>query len=481
MNHEIYLRAYAVQVGKAIKESFPKKKEPKWPNYALVFDCETRITSDQGLTFGFWRFCELRGNKYVCTEEGIVHSDHGFSAQDFNMLRNYARATGPDTATEGCNRLRLYSRSKFIKEVLGIAIQANALIVCFNSGYDLSRLALDWQTAANGGWSLILSQWRNPKTGKVQANKFFPRIVIKALNSKTAIIHSTRAPMSEPGKKNKKVKLWPVARFLDVRTLLWALRNRSYSLGTACEEFETQHQKIDHRTTGKVSIQEIEYARNDVPCTVDLLNAAKQEFDLHPISPRPDKMFSPASVAKSYLEELRIIHPREKVSNAEREYGIFMQSYYGGRAECRIRNREVPVCPVDFMSQYPTVNELLGNWRVLTADKVTFPDATEEVRQLLSQITLKHCFDRKLWPKLKFFALVVPENDILPVRTVYNGTTQNIGNQLSYEQRANLVCRAGHSCLHPLNRQSAPDKTSNPCHAPGQASQFSLDIVARHG
>ena len=27
------------------------------------------------------------------------------------------------------------------------------------------------------GWSLILSQWRNPKTGKLEPNKFFPRIV----------------------------------------------------------------------------------------------------------------------------------------------------------------------------------------------------------------------------------------------------------------------------------------------------------------
>ena len=108
-------------------------------------------------------------------------------------------------------------------------------------------------------------------------------------------------------------------------------------------------------------------------------------------------------------------------------YGVVMQSYFGGRAECRIRNWEVPVCLVDFMSQYPTVNELLGNWSVLTATKVTFPDATKEVRQLLSQITLERCFDRKLWPLFKFFGLVRPDKDILPVRTVYNGTTQNIG------------------------------------------------------
>jgi len=104
-----------------------------------------------------------------------------------------------------------------------------------------------------------------------------------------------------------------------------------------------------------------------------------------------------------------------------------MQAYFGGRAESRIRKWEVPVCPVDFMSQYPTVNELLGNWDILTAKRVTFPDATKEVRRLLSTISLERCFDRKLWPRFKFFALVYPNNGIFPVRTVYNGATQNIG------------------------------------------------------
>jgi hypothetical protein len=426
-HHDIYLRAHTVQLGKKQRTGARRDDEPKWPRYALVFDCESRITADLTLTFGFWRFCELRRDRYGCTEEGIFHDDHGLRAREFDLLRKYVRATKPDTTDDGCNRLRLYSRSKFIEETFGIAIQAQALIVCFNAGFDLSRLAVDWETAKNGGWSQILSQWRNPGTGKLDANKFFPRIVIKALNSKAAIIHSTRAPRSEPGKRSKRVKLWPAARFLDVRTLLWALRNKSYSLKTACGDLKTEHQKIDHTPTGTITLEEIEYARNDVPCTVDVLNAAKQEFDLHPIAPSPDRMFSPASLAKSYLEKLNIVHPSGKVKNADAAYGIFMQSYFGGRAECRIRNWEVPVCPVDFMSQYPTVNELLDNWGVLTARYVTFPDATKEVRQLLSQITLNRCFDREFWPRFKFFALVRPDNDILPVRTVYNGTTQNIG------------------------------------------------------
>jgi hypothetical protein len=79
------------------------------------------------------------------------------------------------------------------------------------------------------------------------------------------------------------------------------------------------------------------------------------------------------------------------------------------------------------MSQYPTVNELLDNWSVLTAEKVTFPDATEEVRQLLQAITLESCFQRDLWPRFKFFAFVRPDEDVLPVRAVYNRVTQNIG------------------------------------------------------
>jgi hypothetical protein len=119
--------------------------------------------------------------------------------------------------------------------------------------------------------------------------------------------------MFEPRTKDEKMPHWPAARFLDPRTSLWALRNRAYSLESACKEFKTEHQKIDHKPTGKVTLKEIEYARGDVACTVDLLNAVKQEFDLHPITAGPDRMFSCASVAKNYSEDLNILHPSEKV------------------------------------------------------------------------------------------------------------------------------------------------------------------------
>jgi hypothetical protein len=424
--HDIYLRAHTVQIEKQQQKQQSRFESPnKWPDYVLVFDCESHLSADQGLTFGSWRFCELRGVEYVCVDEGFFH-DESLSTDEIEELRKFVRARTPETADGGSRRLNLYPRSKFVREVLGMAIQARAMIVGFNLPFDLSRLALDWESSTKGGWSLILSQWRNPGTGQLQANKFFPRIVVNALNSKTSIIYSTRAPLSEPGKRGKRSKLWPVARFLDLRTLLWALYNKSYSLQTACDEFHIPG-KLAHKPTGHVDSDEIEYCRQDVRATVGLLNAAKKEFDLHPIDKGPDRMFSPASVAKGYLEKLNIAHPSQKIRDPDYYYGIFMQSYFGGRAECRIRHWEVPVCLVDFMSQYPTVNELLGNWSVLIAESVEFPDATDEVRTLLSKITLDKCFDRTIWPQFKFFVLLYPDNDILPVRTVYRGTTQNIG------------------------------------------------------
>jgi hypothetical protein len=123
-----------------------------------------------------------------------------------------------------------------------------------------------------------------------------------------------------------------------------------------------------------------------------------------------------------------IITPAEKFKISEKRLGIAMQSYYGGRSETRVRCAEVPVVPVDFTSEYPTCCALLGLFDVLTARRVTFEDYTRKARGLLKTISLKDCFQPATWEHFKFFALVEPDDDILPVRTVYDGVTQNIGN-----------------------------------------------------
>jgi len=125
---------------------------------------------------------------------------------------------------------------------------------------------------------------------------------------------------------------------------------------------------------------------------------------------------------------MNIVTPEQKFDVSPRVLGISMESYFGGRAETRVRAEELPVVPVDFTSEYPSTCALLRLCEIVTAEDISFDDATESVRKQLQQITHEKCFDLKRWPTFRFFALVKPEDGILPVRTMYNGKTVNIGN-----------------------------------------------------
>ncbi len=230
---------------------------------------------------------------------------------------------------------------------------------------------------------------------------------------------------------------WPKeGRFLDLRTLGWALRNVSYTLERACEDFQVEG-KVDHKPCGRITSEELEYCRGDVAASHRLLNAMMEEFNRNPVELQPDKAYSPASIAKAYLKAMAIKKPKQHFKAANKALGIAMQSYYGGRAECRIRKTAVPVIHTDFTSQYPTVNALLGNWNALTSSTIRFVDCKAKAKKLLSNASLDDAFYPAFWKKLSFFALVKPKSDILPVRTVYaeNGKTQNIGlNYLTSEK-----------------------------------------------
>jgi hypothetical protein len=421
--HDIFVRAHTRVRG---KEPWDKRWSPKWPKYCLIFDTETTLDPAQKLNFGAFRRCKLVGSKYVCVAEGIFYKDD-VSESGLRLLQRY-RSNPPTLASveyfPAQTELSLTSRAAFVNRVFWNSIKKGELIVSFNSPFDLSRLAV-WSHKGEKGsdWSLALaSLWKNPKTGRIAPNPQKPRIVIDAQNSKMAFIKLGSI-------LNKKE--WPKeGRFLDMRTLGWALRNRSFNLNGACRAFKVKGKK-DHQPTGKISSEEIEYCREDVAATHRVLNAMMEESNRNPIDLHPDKSYSPASIAKAYLKKMGIKQPKQHFRVSNKILGIAMQSYYGGRAECRIRRTPVPVIHTDFTSQYPTVNALLGNWNVLTSSSVRFADCTASARKLLMKTRLNDTFDKDFWKQLSFFALVKPNDDILPVRTVYdsghNKRTQNIG------------------------------------------------------
>src|SRR5438094_4648854 len=298
--HDIFLRAIAIpknekkRNGKH-KRSAPSDNDPKWPEYALVFDTETRITADQSLTFGVYRLCKLVDGNYTLIEEGLFYADD-LSAKERKVIEDYRRTAIADVKSFP-PRFPLYSRSEFMKKVFWPAIKKRgALVIGFNLPFDLSRLSLDWSQGEQNEWSLTMSQYPDGTE-----NKNYPRILIQPIDSKKAFIKLAPVWKPKEWKGNDKA-----AHFLDLRTLAWSLFNQSFSLKTLCKELKTKNQKMDHEPTGKISLKGIKYARQDGRCTVDALNALKHDFDQHPISLKPWNSYSPASIAKSYLDAMGI-------------------------------------------------------------------------------------------------------------------------------------------------------------------------------
>jgi hypothetical protein len=427
--HDIFLRAHPVIIDKP-KGDFRPRAKKGWAKYALVLDSECRIDAKQELTFGFYRVLELMGTAYELIEEGAFFDDD-LPARERRVLEEYIRTHVSDVLSFP-PRFPLRSRSEFLKKIFYKYARKGAMICGFHICFDLARWARKWPEGKKREWSLVMVE--NPDGTE---NPLYPRVLIDPIDSKKSFISFARewVPKDKQTKrdKTKRTKI-NESRFLDLRTLLWALFNKAYSLKRACDNkkgpFKGRNlpQKLEHKPTGKISFDEVEYARQDTRCTAALLNAAKQEFDLHPIPLDPCKAYSPASVAKAYLEAAKIKKPSQKFKVSNGILGLAMESYMGGRSEAWLRHAEVGISPVDFVSEYPTTCVLLNLWEILTAKSLSFDDATKSVRKLLKRISLDPCFDRKLWPDFRFFAQVTPDDDILPVRTSYNGITQNIGN-----------------------------------------------------
>lgn len=440
---DLYLRAHTAKHVEKLSETRERIKASvrKWPERVLIFDTETRIDVHQELMFGFYRICKLVGNHYVCESEGIVYAEE-LANHELNQIGTFVLNTFSEVEVKQFPpqvRLQVYrSFPEFMSKVFWPAVRKGWGIVGFNLGFDISRLSLGWRRSRKGGFSLILSKQLDYKTRTWKSHPYRPEINLEAKDARTTFI--TR------GVPRFRKDEWPnPGRFLDVGTLLFSLFDKHMSLDQWCAEFQKKgyaiDRKLEHAPSGIVNQSELLYCRQDVKITQQLLNAAKREFDSHPLpNLAPDKAYSPASIAKAYMREMNIKKPLEKFTVSDEILGIAMQAYFGGRAEVHIRRTRVPVMRVDFVSQYCTVNTLLCNWEIISAASVEFPDETDAVRELLSAISSApdKCFDRELWPDFRFFALVKPDHDIFPVRAPYDCKVPdklNIGvNYLSSEE-----------------------------------------------
>src|SRR5262249_39829515 len=198
-------------------------------------------------------------------------------------------------------------------------------IVGFNLPFDLSRIAVDWREADNNAWSLILSLRRSRKTGKMEPNPHRPRIRITSKDSKSEFIALTRPQNPEEWPE-------PVHFPLDLHLVVWALLSESFSGGEIRKRLRVPGKLEQHGPSGKAPPEEIDFGRQDVRATTGALNGLRQEFDRHPLGLHPDRAYSPASMAKAYLDAMGIVPPKVKFKVSNRVLGIAMQAYHGGQS-----------------------------------------------------------------------------------------------------------------------------------------------------
>jgi len=195
LNKDIFLRSHVVEVDPK-EPPVSDYNEPKWPEYALVFDTETTLDpKDQSLLFGFYRVCRLQGNAYHCVEEGILYADD-LTSEYQKVISRYKRAVSSEVVHEDYDaRIHVYSRSDFIEKIFFYAIKQRALIIAFNAPWDVSRLAVQYRVSNNRAWTLILSQrefdptklkkkwlkrkWKTTKDGHLKTHAGYYTVVIK--------------------------------------------------------------------------------------------------------------------------------------------------------------------------------------------------------------------------------------------------------------------------------------------------------------
>lgn len=438
--HKIATLPLAVRVYPEPKNTRQEERDDRplrhWrcPDAILVFDTETRTDDSQRLTFGSYRFL-VAG---VCQQEGLFYADD-LPAMELAILKRYV-ATHRADVVEGNRRLCLLNLAEFLDRFYRAAYKSRCLLVGFNLPFDLSRIAGDVAPARGrfaGGFSLGLWFYRD-NAGRKRRHQNRPRIGIKQIDGKralkgfTGLSNPDKSDLipegSETGKPEDGYKFR--GHFLDLRTLAFALTDQSYSLESACEAFRVAHGKLSTARHGAVTEEYIDYNRRDVLATGELAENILEEYNKHRLSLQVTKAYSPASIGKAYLREMRIepIILKRQRSFPRQYLGYAQSAFFGGRTSAHIRKIPIPVVYTDFLSMYPTVNSLMQLWRLVIAHEIRIVEHCENnILGLLNRIMSNptELFNPATWEHLTAFVKIIPDGDILPTRGKYNAASND--------------------------------------------------------
>ena len=182
---------------------------------------------------------------------------------------------------------------------------------------------------------------------------------------------------------------------LDVSTLAFALTDQAISLEAPARSSKSSTASRRPRQHGVITPEYIEYNRRDVLATTELAAKLLAEYARHPIELQVTKAYSPASIGKAYLQAMGVTPIMVRMPDFPKRYcGYAESAFFGGRASAHVRKVPVPLVYTDFLSQYSTVNVLMGLWRFVTAREIAvIEDAREELAALLRAATPEWVLD----------------------------------------------------------------------------------------
>ncbi len=392
---------------------------------------------------------------HTCIEEGFFYPDDlpEVDPAGWQQLQDYVAAQQADVAAGFPPELQCVPLSWWLEHRLyryGFKHRNRCAIVGFNLPFDFGALARYWSPAKGryrGGWSLGL--WGEfDEHGRWRDQLHHPRLLLRAIDPRRTLFGwgstgtKARGPGSTPAPATSEdAELRGHHRFVDLRTLVFALTDRSHTLESACAAFGDDFDKPDV-TYGVIDERMLHYAREDVRHTATLYRNCLTELSRHQgVELQPHALYSPAGVGAAYLRAMGVRPPLQQFTDLDpRVLGWAMSAFYGGRAEARIVRTPVPVVVADFTSMYPALNALLDTWPLLTAAGVTVDDVTDDVRALLDAPDLVEClFGPATWRDdigITLVQLDHPDGVILPVRAGYEPGARDYGigvNPLSYD------------------------------------------------
>jgi hypothetical protein len=385
----VFLRCFVDTHGKEYDDTW--KIEPK-PTDLIHLVLDYNKTCEYGT-------CIILVNQKI-TKSIIFHSDDA-KQSDIVKIQNASRK----------NNVTVVSRKEFVEKTFFPYVQkARAKCIGFGLPFILSRLATDvtYSTRHPNGFSFTISE--KPK---------IPDLIIKSIDSKSQFIEFT--------KTFRKKRKTPYYRgcFVDCKTFGFVLTNNSYLRDSILADFDCPKHITLNKTISKDNIQS---SINNVLTIYSLYNKLVKRYEIFCLNKMENKLFSPASIGIADLEKIGIKPFLKQNKNFSKEMlGKILSTYFGARVEARKINIPTLTTILDFASMYPTLFVLFEMYSLLIAEKISYHNTTETTQEFLDKITINQINEPKTWKNMLTICKIIPDNEILPVRSDYSKNILNVG------------------------------------------------------